>query len=417
MTKFAIQTLGCKVNQAEEEKIRHDLTSSGFIEVDFKNLADVYIINTCTVTHLADHKSRKFVRKARGNNSKALIVVAGCAVNNPASLKNLSGRLLFLNPSQKEKILNHILASGVNIKNIKPHKDFSFKRTRAMIKIQDGCNHLCSYCIVPFVRGKSSSLEPDSIIRQIRDLAEAGYKEAVLTGVNLNYYGKDLKEEIDLVGLVNRICEKTSIERIRISSLEPYNFDFRLIELVKNYPQICRHFHIPLQHASNRILKTMGRGYLIEDYKKIIDFIFDNIPDLTLTTDVIVGFPGEEEEDFAKLHSFVRNTDFYRIHVFKFSPRPHTRAFSLENKVKEEIKNQRSKIIINKTNLKMQAFEEKFIGKEMKVLVESHDGEGCLTGHTDNYLKVLLEKKDDIIGRVVKVRLKKRKNRLFGEVI
>lgn len=418
MKRFAVQTLGCKVNQSEEEKIRHDLILSGFKEVGFKEFADIYIINTCTVTHLADHKSRKLIRQAKKANSDALILVAGCIVGNSQALKGLPDGLLYLSTSQKKEILKYIPKSYFKIEKSESRNVFFLKRTRAMVKIQDGCNNFCSYCIVPVVRGGSISLKTNDILKQINQLEKDGHKEVVLTGINLNYYGRDLSKKTSLSELIELICEKTKIKRIRLSSLEPYNFDFKLIDMAKKYPQVCRHFHIPLQHASNSILKSMNRGYLIKDYKNIVNSLFKDIPEAALTTDVITGLPGEEEQDFGELYKFIKNTAFSRIHVFKYSRRPKTPAFSFSGQVPEEIKNTRSKILIHLAVQKKCSFEDRFIGRVMEVLIEGYDSSGCLSGYTDNYLRITMEGNSSLRGKIITAMIKKkRKNGLFGEIV
>lgn len=401
--KFAIHTLGCKVNQYETEKMRESLLGRGLKEVDFSSPADIYIINTCTVTHIADRKSRQMIRRALKINPDARIAAAGCAVENVEALNGKLKEIILIPNQEKERIAEFLKLSD-SVNSAQEHPLFTQRRTRALVKIQDGCNSFCSYCIVPFVRGSLKSRNPEEVIKEIKELEKAGYKEIVLTGIHLGAYGIDLGSEWNLYKALQLILENCSIPRIRLSSLEPADFDEKLISLMVSSPRLCRHFHLPLQHGSDKILNLMRRGYTSFEFRKILDNISSAIPDCGITTDVMVGFPGEGEEDFQTLKQFIADAPFSRLHVFKYSPRPGTDAANFKSKVPAEMKEERSNELLALSEKKSFEFMQKFIGKTLDVLIEEerHPG-GLLEGISGNYIQALLDGNDSLKGKLLPV--------------
>lgn len=401
--KFAIHTLGCKVNQYETEKMRESLRGRGLKEVDFSSPADIYVINTCTVTHIADRKSRQMIRRALKLNPGARIAAAGCAVENAEAFDGkLKGIILI--PNQEKERIAEFLNIPDSRESAQLHPVFTQRRTRALVKIQDGCNSFCSYCIVPFVRGAVKSRNPEEVIKEIKELEKSGYKEIVLTGVHLGAYGIDLGGGWDLYKVLRLILENCSIPRIRLSSLEPADFDEKLISLTASSQRLCRHFHLPLQHASDRILNLMRRGYTSFEFRKILDTISSSLPDCAITTDVMVGFPGEEEEDFQILRQFIEEAPFSRLHVFKYSSRPGTDAANFKGKVPPEIKEARSNELIALSEKKTLTFMQKFTGKTLDVLIEEDRNTcGFLEGITGNYIQVIIDGGDELKGQLLPV--------------
>lgn len=414
MATFAISTLGCKVNQAEEEYLRRILLSAGFNEVPFNDAADVYIVNSCTVTHLADHKSRKLARKALRTNKDCVLFLCGCAVNNSKAVDDLEGNIIYLKTQDKEKILDYIPVKYFKDKSEEKNKILS-KRTRSFVKIQTGCNNQCSYCIVPYVRGYSVSKTKKEILNEIQELIDSGCNEAVLTGVNLNYYGKDLGSEFNLKNIIELIIN-TGIKRLRVTSLEPYNFDYDILKLFYKYPQLLKHIHLPLQHASDKILKSMNRNYTLGDYQKILNDLL-NIESLNVTTDVILGFPGETEDDFNILYDFIAKNRFSKLHVFKYSKRPNTQAEKYQDQVLEEIKSDRSKKIIELGKIKEDQSLKKNNGMIHDVLAENKGKKDIYYGYTGNYLRTGILSKNDISGKIVRVKTEYVNGRLVGRTI
>jgi len=424
MKTFSIYTFGCKVNQYEEEKLRQFLLSLGLKE---SKDADVAFVNTCTVTHLADRKARQKIRQLCQKNK--MVIVVGCGARNSESFKNLEKKdnIIFLRDKDFYKELKKLIIRRGTTCGAPTRQ----KRSRALIKAQDGCNRYCTYCIVPYVRGDIKSRTPDEILTEIRKMEEAGFKEIVITGVNLGLYGADLDKKINLTGLLKYICDNTKIPRVRISSIEPDCVDAELINFIKTNKRVCPHFHIPLQHASDKILKLMNRPYKLKDYDKIIRQIIKEIPSAAISSDILTGFPGEEEEDFKILYEYVKKTPFSRLHVFKYSERPFTKAKDLKNKVPENIKSERSRILIKLAEKKLKEYNDGFTGKVVEVLVEDtlHKS-GYLQGYTPNYIQVLIEVGAGLvlsevkglsrpyrINEIVSVELYKKDAIIFGRII
>lgn len=394
--KFYIYTLGCKVNTYESNVMRDKLINSGYIESTFKD-SDIYIINTCTVTNTSDNKSLKVIRKIARENTKAIIVVTGCMSQvNSNSLKDL-GISIILGNSGKSKIVEYIEKFKrnnepiIDIKNIqeKPFEDMclnNFNRTRAFVKIEDGCENYCSYCIIPFARGKVRSKDPYVVLKEVKALVALGHKEIVLTGIHTGHYGADLKN----YNFSKLLCELENVEgleRLRISSIEITELDDEFLEVLKNSKILVDHMHIPLQSGSDAILKLMNRKYDKEYFIEKINKIRTIRPNISITTDVIVGFPGETEELFEETINTINKIKFSKIHVFPFSLRKGTKAEELPCHIDNAIKKKRVRTLLDiSKNLEIEYFN-KYLNKEVKFLPEIYK-EGYLIGHTGEYLLV-----------------------------
>ncbi len=415
MATVSFYTLGCKVNQYETEAMLELFKNSGYDVVDFEEAADIYIINTCTVTNEADKKSRKIFSKAKKNNPAAIVAAVGCyAQASKEQLKENKNLDLIIGNNKKNQIVK-ILEDYIEEKNINTFvKDmqfendfedmeisFSEEKTRAHIKIQDGCNQFCSYCIIPITRGRVRSRKPELVLREIHQLVLNGYKEVVLTGIHMASYGVDLKD-YRLIDLLEDINQIEGLARIRLGSLEPTlvndDFAYRIGRLEK----ICPHFHLSLQSGCDETLKRMNRKYTTEEYSDAVKRLRNSFSNPSITTDIIVGFPGESEEEFNKTCSFANRIGFADIHIFKYSKRKGTRAAEMNNQVDDMIKNQRSKEL---SEVKIELYKnylESFIGKTMEVLFEDtiviKDNKEYIIGHTDNYLKICVMKKDKAVA-------------------
>lgn len=433
MNTVAFYTLGCKVNQYETEAMEELFEKNGYKIVDENELADIYVINTCTVTNLSERKSRQFISRAKKRNKDAIIAVVGCYSQvAPDEVSKIEGVDVIIGTTDRNKVVElcekaKTKKEKINIvKNIKAHKEFeSIKikdiksKTRAYIKIQDGCNQFCSYCIIPYARGPIRSRDLEDIINETKSLADVGFKEIVLTGIHVASYGKD-KKDISLIEVLEEVGKIDKIERIRLSSLEPtlINHDFmdRLVKIGK----VCDHFHLSLQSGSPTVLKRMNRKYTPELYKANVDIIRQYMPNAGITTDIIVGFPGETEEEFQETYDFVKEIGFSRIHVFKYSPRRGTPAAKYENQVDGNVKNIRSEKLISLGEELMKRFNSNFIGSSLSVLFEekSKKDEDYMEGYTSNYIRVKAKKDLGLIGKVVDVKIIEGKDDyLVGEVI
>jgi len=387
MKTVKFYTLGCKVNQYETQSIRERFIRQGFKEVVGTRPANVYLINSCTVTHKADTESLKFIRKARRENPKAKIIITGCLVEKDADyLSGLKGIDVVV--SKK------FFPEGIS--------DFS-GHTRAFLKIQDGCNNFCSYCKVPLVRGRSRSRPLQDVIKEANHLVNKGFKELVLTGINLGSYGRDLKKKVSLVTLISELEKIQGLLRIRLSSIEAADVTNELIDKVTCSNKLCRHLHIPMQSGDNEILKKMNRRYCRNDYIKLIKKLKKHIPDIAITTDCLVGFPGEGEKNFANTVNLIKAILPLKVHIFPYSERPDTTASSLGGKVDPVIIKQRilrMECICRDLALK---YKSKFLNKDRSVLIESRSkiDPKFWDGHTDNYIKVRIRSKKDLKNKLL----------------
>jgi len=421
MKKVAFYTLGCKVNQYETEAISELFADEGYEIVDFNSKADVYVINTCTVTGLSDRKSRQIIRRAKGLNGDSIVVVAGCySQTAPEEVESIPGVDLIIGTKERRKIVDYVRevekkGKKLNVVgNIMDVRDFEeleietyHERTRAFIKIQEGCNQFCSYCIIPYARGPVRSRSESNILKEIERLAAAEFKEIVLTGIHIASYGKDLKNT-SLLELLKKVHEVKGIERIRLGSIEPRIITNEFVDTIAKLPKVCPHFHVSLQSGCDETLKRMNRKYTTDEYRKAIQLLRDNIADVSVTTDVMVGFPGETDEEFEKTYRFLEKISFSKMHVFKYSPRKGTPAYSFKDQVPAQKKEERSDRLIKLSDENTLAFNRKFIGRVMPVLFEqqvSFRGEDYIEGHTTNYIRVLCKGDNNLKGKIINVRL------------
>lgn len=396
---FKIITLGCKVNLYESEIMQEKLLNNGFTLSNNKN-CDIVIINTCSVTNVADNKSKKIIRSVRRDNENAIIIACGCMTQNAQEKVSDLGIDILIGNKDKSKIVDLIKEYQSNKEKIirfynekrqefeDMQIDFFNSHTRAFMKIQDGCNNYCAYCIIPYTRGSIRSKKIDVAIEEAKTLAQNGHKEIVLTGINTGAYGKEYG--IDLVDLINEMTKIRNLERIRISSIEITEINDKFLNMLKTNNKVCNHLHIPLQSGSAKILKLMGRKYTKEEYLEIINKIREIRKDINITTDVIVGFPEEEESDFIECLEFCEYLNFGKIHVFPYSKREGTKAALMPNQIDNSCKKARARTLISLSERKEEEYNKKFLGKRVSVLIESVKN-GISTGFTSNYLKVLIE--------------------------
>jgi len=447
-TTFAVTTLGCKVNQADSEAIGEQMSGAGFVQRDFNEAADIYIVNTCTVTHLGDRSSRQMIAQAHRRHPDALLVVTGCyAELNSQAVSALPGVNLVVGNSNKDSLVEtiqqhlqtqatelqesatsgssttsrgmilpvlpldtqHIGSDGAldflttepepqpdNPARLSPFTDHTsggersnagiFSRTRVQMKVQDGCDNRCTYCIVPTVRGKSRSRSIASVVEHVQRKVRAGFQEIVLTGIHLGDYHPADDEQRDLGDLIAALLQETDIPRIRVSSLEPEDFRLEWLELWQN-PRMCRHFHLPMQSGSDTILRKMARRYNSARYRTIVTTAKQVIPGVAISTDIITGFPGETDEDFEQTYQMAQELEFAKMHVFRFSPRQGTAAARMRGQIKDDVKKARSQRLLDLNEEQSQRFRQQFLGKTVQVLIEQYKHD-CWEGLTDNYLRV-----------------------------
>lgn len=409
--KLSILTLGCKVNQYESEAMEELFVKAGY-ELTDEGPADVYIINTCTVTNLSDRKSRQFISRAKKENPNSIIAVTGCYSQvAPEDIKELGDIDVILGTSQRHRIVelcekamkDHVKIDLVSeLKVGKDFEDLSISenrdKTRTYIKIQEGCNQFCSYCIIPYARGPITSRDEESVLEEVERLAKSGYKEFVLTGIHVASYGKD-NQGIPLIELIEKVAKIPGVKRIRLSSLEPNIVDDDFLSRVKALPEFCDHFHLSLQSGSTSVLKRMNRKYTAEGYLEKIKLIRSYYPDAGITTDIIVGFPGESEEEFEETLALVREIGFSKIHIFRYSPRKGTPAATFPDQVAGIVKKERSQRLEELAEKTCDAFKDTLIGKTLEVQFEEVQ-EGYWTGYSKNYIKVFLESKDNLESEI-----------------
>lgn len=402
---MALATLGCKVNQAETEALAADFARAGFRRVEFRQPADVYVLNTCTVTHIADRKSRLLLRQARRANPTALVVATGCYAQVAAeAVAELNVDLVVGNPD-KPRLVERVLEARPAMAG--PPLVPSRGRTRAFLKVQDGCDNHCTYCIVPRARGRQHSERPDVVVSVARAQASVGCHELVLTGVHVGAYGRDLPAEPDgsphnLAGLLRCLLAETTMERIRLSSIEPEDVTSELLSLwPRSRKRLCRHFHLPLQSGCDSVLQRMGRRYRAADYAALVEHIRQVVPGAAITGDVIVAFPGENEYEHAASLDFVRSVDFAGLHVFKYSPRAGTPAARLPARVPPAVAKERSESMMAAVTESAVRFRESLLGERLDVLYEERGNtDGLWTGLTDNYVRVYARGGDDVGDRL-----------------
>ena len=419
--KAAFYTLGCKLNQAETESLASQFTEAGYQLVAPNDKADIYIANTCTVTHIADRKSRHWLRLSKRRNPEATVIATGCyAQRAPQDLTQIAD--LVIDNGKKERLLEIVENLSLPAQISSPTKG-SVIRARSFIKIQDGCRTPCTYCIVPTVRPHEYSLPPHQIVGEISDKIAAGYKEVVLTGTKIGCYEHD---STDLKDLVGRILCSTDVQRLRLSSLQPQEISAQFLSLWQDTklgtdtgPRLCRHFHLALQSGSNTVLQRMKRRYSLSDYRSMMTSIREAAPGAAITTDIMVGFPGETDEEFEDSYHFCQQAGFANINVFPFSPRPGTEAAKMTNQVKYQVKKERAHKMLELAGYCWHSFCEQFLGQIMPVLweKETNAGSGIYSGLTDNYIRVFTQSEKTLSNKIVPVKLASFYNKgMWGEM-
>ena len=424
---IAFITLGCKVNQYETNAMIQKFIEKGYNLVEHTEKADIYIINTCTVTNMSDRKSRQMLRRVKDLNPHAIVVACGCyAQVAKEELKKISEIDLILGNNEKKEIVqyieqyikeNHKIHNTEDVMQTREFVDFGdvtyTEKTRAVIKVQDGCDRFCSYCIIPYARGRVRSRKPESVISEIKNITKQGIKEVVITGIHVASYGKDFKNEYRLIDLLEEINNIKGIERIRLGSIEPLLIDKEFITRLKKLEKICHHFHLSLQSGCDETLKRMNRRYTTEEFEDIVNSLRKAYNDVVLTTDIIVGFPGESEEEFNKTYEFLKKIKFYKMHIFKYSQRKGTKAASMEKQIDGNIKEFRSQKLIDLSDENEKEYNKSYIGEEVEVLFEEKKDD-FYKGHTKNYILIYLPEKDipkkiqeEIKDKVINVKCEK----------
>ncbi|MCM3722062.1 MULTISPECIES: tRNA (N(6)-L-threonylcarbamoyladenosine(37)-C(2))-methylthiotransferase MtaB [Solibacillus] len=421
----SLHTLGCKVNHYETEAIWQLFKEQGYERTEFDHQADVYVINTCTVTNTGDKKSRQVIRRAIRQNPDAVICVTGCyAQTSPAEIMAIPGVDIVVGTQDREKMLGYIdqyrnERQPINaVRNIMKNRVYEeldvpafTDRTRASLKIQEGCNNFCTFCIIPWARGLMRSRDPEEVIRQAQQLVDAGYLEIVLTGIHTGGYGQDFKD-YNLAQLLRDLeAQVKGLKRLRISSIEASQLTDEVIEVLQNSEIVVNHLHIPIQSGSDTVLKRMRRKYTMEFFAERLEKLKIALPDLAVTSDVIVGFPGETEEEFMETYNFIRDHKFSELHVFPYSQRTGTPAARMDDQIDEEIKNERVHRLIALNDQLAKEYSSRFEGEVLEVIPEERfkdgDNENLYVGYTTNYLKVIFEGTEEMVGQLVKVKITK----------
>ena len=417
MKKVAFITLGCKVNQYETNAMSQEFIEKGYEIVDHTKKADVYVINTCTVTNMSDRKSRQMLRRVNELNENAIVVACGCyAQIAKEKLEKIEDVDIILGNSEKINIVDYVEEYAKNsrkilkvedIMNQKEFVDFGdviyTEKTRAVVKVQDGCDRFCTYCLIPYARGRVRSRKPENIISEINKIAKEGIKEIVITGIHIASYGKDFRNGYRLIDLLEEINKVDGIERIRLGSIEPLMITEEFMERLVKLSKICHHFHLSLQSGCDETLKRMNRRYTTEQFKEITTLLRTYFEDAILTTDIIVGFPGESEEEFNQTYTFLEKIKFYKMHIFKYSPRKGTKAASMKGQVDGNIKEERSKKLIELSNKNQRYYNESYIGKNVEILFEEQKN-GIYQGHTKNYILAHYKTSDKIENTILKLK-------------
>ena len=431
MKRVAFYTLGCKVNQYETEAMLELFEKEGYEKAETEDYADVYGINTCTVTHMSDRKSRQYIRRMKKKNPDAIIAVVGCYSQvSPEEILSIDEVNLVMGTNDRKKIVEEVkkidasrkVSTVDDIMKVKAFEEIEINKTngktRAFLKIQDGCDRYCSYCIIPYARGRVRSRDLESIVKEVENLAANGYKEVVLTGIHVASYGKDIKEtDIKLLDVIKQINDIEGIERIRLSSVEPILFTDEFVEAVSAMDKVCPHYHLSLQSGCDETLKRMKRRYTTEEYKTIVDRLRAAIPNVSITTDVIVGFPGETNEEFDKTYEFLKDIELTHMHIFKYSPRKGTPAATMENQVDPSTKHERSEKLLQLNEENFKKFGQKMLDKEFNVLFEQKVGDNKFEGLTENYVKVIVESDKDLSEQILKVKITDVKNEFLEGIL
>jgi len=445
----ATYTLGCKVNQYETNAVEEIFTQNGYTLTDFDDKSDIYIINTCTVTSMSDRKSRQVIRRAKKNNKDAVVVVMGCyAQNDPDAIIKIEDVNLVVGTKDKNKIFEEVQKitnhdKVVKVTSIMEEVEFEnlsvtsyTKNTRAFVKIQDGCDRYCSYCIIPYTRGRIRSRNISDIVKEVQSLSDNGYKEVVLTGIHIASYGKDLKRsktefipiinsqkedfvqaDASLIDVIEEVSKIKNLYRIRIGSVEPIIISEDFLERISKIDKFCPHFHLSLQSGCDDTLKRMNRRYTTDEYKEAVQKIRQYFDTPAITTDIIAGFPGETDEEFEKTYSYLSDINLYEMHIFPFSRRSGTKAYDMKNQIDNDVKHKRSEKLIALANRNKEEFEKGLIGKTFDVLFEQRE-EQYYQGYTKNYVKIYVKTQKDLSGKLLDVRINSfENNKLIGELI
>ncbi|GAA0122188.1 MAG: tRNA (N(6)-L-threonylcarbamoyladenosine(37)-C(2))-methylthiotransferase MtaB [Clostridium argentinense] len=421
--RVAFSTLGCRVNVYESEAMTEKFIKDGYEVTNFDEFSDVYVINTCTVTNMGDKKSRQMISRARRKNPDAIIAVVGCysqiasdeiskieGVDVVLGTRNKGDIVYYVNRAREEK------RQFVEVNDVLRNRNFEeldieeFQdKTRAFLKIQDGCNKFCSYCLIPFARGAVCSKDPEKLLKEVHELSQNGFKEIILSGVHTASYGVDLEGDWSLVKVLEEINKVEGIERIRIGSIDPTFFSEGVIEKIAGLEKMCPHFHLSLQSGCDATLKRMNRHYTTEDYRTVVENLRKHISDVSITTDIIAGFPGESEKDFEEAYKFLSEIELSKMHIFKYSPRKGTKAAEMMLQVDGNIKEKRSEALIALSDKLENQFMSKFIGRTMKVLYEEESKElsNHYVGYTPNYIKVIAKSDENLQGKIVETKLEK----------
>lgn len=416
--KIASLTLGCKVNDYDTKAMLNLFQNNGYeVEEDFSAFADVYLINTCTVTSIGDKKSRQMIRRARLLNPNAIVVAAGCyAQVAPNEISKIEGVNIVIGNKDRNNIVNMVKNYDkkdveINVEDLRYEKIFEElklesmgEKTRAFVKIQEGCNEFCSYCIIPYARGGNRSREINNIITEVQNLSVAGYKEIVLTGIHVTSYGNDLINTT-LIDVLKKLHDIDTLERIRLSSIEPRLITEEFIYALSKLPKICDHFHLSLQSGCDKTLKKMNRKYNTSDFERSVQLLRSVMPNVAITTDVIVGFPGEEERDFATTVSFIQNINFASMHIFPYSAKKGTRAYDFPEQISTQVKNIRAKILKDINITQRQNFIKSQTNKNLKVLYETEVQKNVYEGYSTNYIKVQTRSNSCIKNEVLNINL------------
>ena len=417
MNKVAFITLGCKVNQYETNAMAQQFIEKGYKIVEHTEKADIYIVNTCTVTNMSDRKSRQMLRREKELNKDAIIVACGCyAQTAKEELEQMEEIDLVLGNNEKKDIVKYVekyiesKLPETKTEDVMQQKEFIefgdvifTEKTRAVIKIQDGCDRFCSYCIIPYARGRVRSRKPEHVISEITEIAKNGIKEVVITGIHIASYGKDFNNGYKLIDLLEEINKVEGIERIRLGSIEPLIITEEFVERLKKLEKICHQFHLSLQSGCDETLKRMNRRYTTEQFKEIAHLLRKNFSDAVLTTDIIVGFPGESEEEFETTYKFLEEIKFYKMHIFKYSPRKGTKAEKMENQIDGNKKEERSKKLIELSNKNEREYNQKYIGQDVEVLFEEEKN-GVWQGHTKNYILAHYKTSENVENQIIKLK-------------
>ena len=417
--KVAFVSLGCKVNQYETNAMSQEFIENGYDVVDFNEIADVYIVNTCTVTNMADRKSRQMLRRVKENNSEAVVVACGCyaqvAKNELEKIEEID--LIIGNNEKKEivKLVEEYIENKVKeniVSDVMYQKEYVefgtttyTEKTRAVVKVQDGCDRFCSYCIIPYARGRVRSRKIENVIKEAESIVKDGLQEIVITGIHIGSYGKDFNNGIGLIDLLEELNKIENLKRIRLGSIEPTIVTKEFVERLSKLDKICDHFHLSLQSGCTETLKRMNRKYSAEEFETVTKLLREKFPNAALTTDIIVGFPGETEEEFNKTYEFLDKIKFYKMHIFKYSQRKGTKAAVMPNQIDGSVKEERSRKLIELSDKNEQYYNEMYVGKTVEVLFEEKNGK-YFKGHTKNYMVVNVEA-DNLENKIVNVEITK----------